>query len=216
MSSKDTETSKSKNVFDPEVVVPKVQNIKKNIMDIFLKHKRLILGMLFVVCIGVILNFKVFRRSTTVSAPVEKSTVSIEKSFDFPALNNSGVKAGNNKIKFTVASAEKTNQVLVNDKSFTAKNDKMFLIINLELKNEATIAYNIFPGDLARLAYSGNDDDKFAPDLHNNMVLVSAISTKLDRVGFVIPQEIKDFKLFIGEIEGKKETVEMHFPARLL
>jgi hypothetical protein len=113
-----------------------------------------------------------------------------------------------------VATAEKTNKVLVNDKSFTATNNKMFLIVNLELKNEATLAYNILPGDLVRLAYSGNDDDKFAPDLHNNLILVSAISTKLDRVGFVVPEEVNDFKLFVGEIEGKKETVEMHFPAK--
>jgi hypothetical protein len=101
----------------------------------------------------------------------------------------------------------------VKDQTFTAKNNKTFLIINLELRNDEASVQNIIPGDLVRLAIAGSDDTRFAPDLHNSLVGIAAISTKSDRVGFVIPQEAKNFKLYVGELEGKKEEVKVDFPS---
>ena len=108
---------------------------------------------------------------------------------------------------------EKTNQVFVSDKTVTAKNNKKFLIVQLELKNDATQTTNLLPGDLIRLTIGGDEDNKFAPDLHNNLVPIAAISTKIDRVGFVIPEMAREFKLYVGEIEGKKEAISVNFPS---
>lgn len=203
-----------KNIFDPEVVLPKLRNLKEKIIAVVVAKKKLIVGLIAIIIVVVILN-SIFlgNNKNNKNTPAKTISAEISKSFDFPALNNSGKPAGNNKIRLTIASAEKTNQVLVNDKVYTAKNSKLFLIINLEFKNDISQPLNILPGDLIRLSYNGDESNKFAPDLHNNLVPVAAISTKLDRIGFVIPEKAKDFKLYIGELEGKKEEVQISFPS---
>ncbi|MBI3282871.1 hypothetical protein HYZ70_02235 [Candidatus Curtissbacteria bacterium] len=100
---------------------------------------------------------------------------------------------------------------MVKDQMVPATNNKMFLVINLELKNDSTTAVNIIPSDLIRLVYKGDEDNKFAPDLHNNAVSIAAISTRPDRLGFVIPQDIKEYKLLVGELDKKKDEVEIKF-----
>ena len=139
-------------------------------------------------------------------------TQNVDRSFDFPALDNSG-KPLKSKIKFKIKGVEKTDQVLVKDQVFTAKNNKLFLIVNLDLKNDSTSLVNIIPGDLIRLSISDDKETRYAPDLHNNLVPVAAISTKVDRIGFVIPDTAQKFYLFIGEIEGEKQEVSLDFPS---
>lgn len=199
-----------KTIFDPEVVIPNTKKFLNWILGILKRRKKLII--ILAVIILVLIAFRIFlarRYSPTIPKP-QVIAVSVDKSFDFPALNNQG-KATSSKIRLKIAQAEKTNQVIVKDQTFTAKNNKLFLIVNLELKNDATIPLNLLPGDLIRLTYNDDDNNKYAPDLHNNLVLISAISTKLDRVGFVIPDSALNFKLLIGELEGKKESIAVEF-----
>lgn len=205
--------AKENSIFDPKDLISKVLDIKKKIWVILSKRKSLTVGILVIIVALVIYNKTLLRKDTAGSAGAVKiTTVKIDKGFEFPALNSQG-KSVKDKIRLKIITAEKTNQVLVNDKSFTAKNQKLFLILNLELKNDATQPLNIIPGDLIRIAYKGDEENKFAPDLHNNMVPVAAISTKIDRVGFVIPETIREITISIGELEGKKETVEISFPS---
>lgn len=204
---------KEKSIFDPQRVLPTLENLKKRILEIISKKRKLVAGILVVLLAIFLLNKpNSSKNGVGNAAPARSVSEKVGKSFDYPALSSQG-KQTNNKIKFTIASVEKTNQVLVNDKTFTAKNNKLFLIINLELKNDSTQMLNILPGDLIRLTYSGDEENKFAPDLHNNLVPIAAISTKLDRVGFVIPDSIKVFKILVGELEGKKESIEISFPS---
>lgn len=153
------------------------------------------------------------RKKAVTSAAAEQQVLSVilNKDYDFPALTNQG-KESTSKIKMKISNAEKTDRVLVKDQTYTAKNNKTFLIVNIELKNDASVPLNLVPGDLVRLTYSGDEENKYAPDLHNNLVMVAAISTKPDRIGFVIPKDAKNFKLYVGELEGKKETVSFDFP----
>lgn len=195
----------------PEIPTPKLNKVKKSFIEIFKKRKKLFLGLIFILLVLGAYRFFIAPKGSA-NQPVAKSiTVNVDKSFEFTALNNLG-KPVYNKIKLTVDTAEKTSQVLVREQTFTAKNNKLFLIVNLEMKNDASIPLNLMPGDLVRLTIGDDEGNKFAPDLHNNLVAISAISTKLDRIGFVIPQEAKKFKLLIGELEGKKETVQVEFP----
>lgn len=199
------------NALDPEIVIPKINKVKKSFWEIIKKRKKLVIGILVILLLLGGGRLLAGRKSASGQAPAKVATVQVDKSFDFAALNTQG-KPVVNKIKLTVADVEKTDQVIVLDKTYTAKNNKLFLIVNLELKNDATIPLNILPGDLVRLSVGTDEENKFAPDLHNNLVLVSALSTKLDRIGFVIPMDSKKFKIYIGELEGKKETVEVNFP----
>lgn len=199
-------------MFDPEVIVPKIKSLKKYLKKVVFKRKKLFIGIAIVFLFFLGAAFIKGKRAKTSASIVKSVKVNIDKGFEFPALDNQG-KDSFKKIKFKIEDAEKTNQVAVKDQVFTAKNNKVFLIVNLELKNDETKPYNILPGDLVRVTYNSDEESKFAPDLHNNLVSVAAISTKIDRIGFVIPEQAKEFKFYIGELEGKKEIVSISFPS---
>ena len=207
---------KEKNIFDTETVLPKIQSASrrsKNWLKEFIsKRKKLIIGLFVLLIIFVGVGWVRGRKPIVKQEAAKTITTSVDKNFDFPALNNQGKSIYNTKIKLKITNMEKTNQVMVKDQTYTAKNNKLFLIVNVEMKNDASQAVNILPGDLIRLSYN-EEDNKFAPDLHNNLVSIAAISTRIDRVGFVIPADIKEFKLYVGELEGKKETVKVAFPS---
>jgi hypothetical protein len=170
---------------------------------------------LLVIIIAIVVGISLIRGSNkaTVNGVSTQKAISVDlnRTFLFPTYTNQGKLVDANKIKFKITTIDKTSQVLVKDQIFTAKNNKMFLIVNLSLKNDSTATMNVIPGDLVRLSVAGSDDNKFAPDLHNNVVSVAAISTKMDRVGFVIPADAKDFTLYVGEIQKAKEPVAIHF-----
>jgi len=171
--------------------------------------KRLIVGVVVAIVAFSVVSSNL-RKNSAGASSAKTVTTSVEKSFEFVGLNNAG-KAQAQKIKLTIANVEKTNQVQVKEQVFEAKNKKLFMIVNLEMKNDATVALNLIPGDLIRMSVAGDTENKFAPDLHNNLVPIAPISTRIDRVGFVIPQEAKSFTLYIGELEGKKEEVTVEF-----
>lgn len=208
--------AKEKNIFNPEKVLPKIQSrfggTKNWLKELIAKRKKLIIGILVLLVVFVGVGWVRGRKPIVKQEAAKTITTSVDKNFDFPALNNQGKLIYNTKIKLKITNVEKTNQVMVKDQTYTAKNNKLFLIVNLEVKNDASQAVNILPGDLIRLSYN-EEDNKFAPDLHNNLVPIAAISTRIDRVGFVIPADIKEFKLYVGELEGKKETVKVGFPS---
>lgn len=180
------------------------------IFSFFQSRKKLVIvGIIFFLFVGTFSYQRFFRNTEKSNTPPSEMT-QIQRSFEFPALNSQG-KQTREKVKLTISTVEKTYQVLVNDKTFTAKNNKLFLIVNLEYRNDETDHLNIFPGDLIRLSYGDDKETRFAPDLHNNLVPVAAISTKIDRIGFVIPDNEKQFTLYIGELEEKKEEVEVRF-----
>lgn len=174
-----------------------------------LGRKNIIIG---VVVLLVLIGFFIFRPGKQSAGSPTTKTVKVSRTFSFPAIASTG-RLSDKKISFKMATAEKTDQVIVKDQTFIAKNKKMFLIINVELKNDSTQPLNIAPGDLIRLTYNGDDKNKYAADLHNNLVPVAPISTKLDRIGFVIPKDVKDITLYVGELEGNKEAVAVHFPS---
>jgi hypothetical protein len=140
---------------------------------------------------------------------VNSQKIQINKKFTFSGIDDTGKKK--NQLEMTITDVEKTDQVIVQEKTYTSKNEKTFLIVNLELKNDTSGRLNIFPGDLIRLVVNDNNQKLFAPDLHNNYVLVAPISTKIDRVGFVIDKSAQDLKLQVGEVEGEKEVISLNF-----
>jgi hypothetical protein len=202
--------TKDTSVFSPETVIPQLKGIKQSLLSRLLQKKKLVIAAIIILIAFFALNIKVGKKTEPVVA--KSINVTVDRSFTMTALSNQGKPTGS-KARLKIASAEKTDQVMVKDQVFTAKNHKLFLILNLELKNDETSPVNLIPGDLMRLTISGDEENKFAPDLHNNLVLISAISTKTDRIGFVIPDNARTFKLYVGELEGKKETVTIGFPS---
>jgi len=197
--------------FEPEIVMPKLTKSKAGIFRMVVSRKKLIVGIIFLIVVAIVVKITLFKPVVSQNNVPKPVVTKIEKNYEFQALNNQSKPLNSTKVKLSIVNAEKTYQVLVNEKVFTSKNNKMFLILNLELRNDNSNQVNIFPGDLVRISYDGNDDRKFAPDLHNNLVSVAAISTKLDRVGFVIPETSKDIKIYVGELDGKKDTISVNF-----
>lgn len=204
----------SNSPFDPETILPKLKPMKNWIGSLLVNKKKIITIILALFLVG--FTFKaIFGKKVPAdtNSKAKIFAVEVDKSFNFPALSNQGKPLFNNKIKMKIDKVEKTNQVIVSDKTVIAKNNKLFLIIQLELKNDSTQPSNLLPGDLIRLSIGSDEENKFAPDLHNNLVLISAISTKLDKIGFVVPETAREFKLYVGELEGKKETIVINFPS---
>lgn len=64
--------------------------------------------------------------------------------------------------------------------------------------------------DYVRLIIDGNQEEKLAPDIHNDPVEIQAISTKQTRLGFAIDDNDKSLALQVGEIDGEKEVIELN------
>ena len=184
---------------------------KKKLTEYVKRKKKFLIAAVAVIAVFTFLNLPARKTKGSING-ANTVTASVDKSFEFPGLDNSG-KPVKNIIKFKINNVEKTDQVLVKDQVFTAKNNKLFLIVNVDLRNDATVPVNIIPGDLVRLSVGDDRETRYAPDLHNNLVPVSAIATRADRVGFVIPDTTKKFILYIGEIEGDKQEVSVNFPS---
>lgn len=193
------------------VILSAIDRLKGTIASHGFSRKYLLIGAALVLILLAFIGISVRNRNASdVAGTAVSVSVDLKKTYYFPGITNQGQRAPT-AILFMVKNAEITDRVIVKDQTFVAKNNKQFLILNLELKNDSTQPLNLIPGDLVRLTYDGDQTNKYAPDLHNNLVLVAPISTKLDRVGFVIPQDAKNLILHIGELEGNKDRVPVNF-----
>lgn len=113
------------------------------------------------------------------------------------------------KVTFEIQDVELRDQIVLRGQPVTAVQGRVFLIANLKIVNDSTVNVGMMTKDYLRLTVDGGSD-KLAPEIHNDPVQVQAISTKLTRVGFAIDDTAKKLVLQIGEIDGKKDTIELH------
>lgn len=137
-----------------------------------------------------------------------RATQDINKDFEFPVKDDTGIKVAS--FKYTIESAELRDQIIVKGQTATAVNGRTFLIINLKITNDKDKAININTRDYIRLSVNGNKDEWLAPDIHNDPVEVQAISTKYTRVGFPINTSDKNLLLRVGEIDGDKQNIKLN------
>jgi len=141
------------------------------------------------------------------SENVNLGAVEVGASFTFLATDSRGNDGG--EVNFRITKAEKTKEVLVQGRPANAKGEKAFLVLHIEIDNSETEKRYIAPVDVLRLV--GEDDEKFAPDIHSEVVEIQPISTKITRVGFVVSESQNSFVLQIGELEGEKQSLEINF-----
>lgn len=134
--------------------------------------------------------------------------IEIGKQFEFAGLHPENRKPVTEKISFTIISAEKTDQIVVKNKLYKPPQGRVFLSLNLELKNESTQELGFFSRNLVRLMI---DDKPFAPQFYNRGITVAPIAIKKDKLGFTVETKQKEFKLQVGELTGEKEIVELKF-----
>ena len=130
------------------------------------------------------------------SAPLK--TVTIAKDFSFSNLS------------YTLTTAELRSQIILQGQTATAAPGRIFLILNLKLRNDSNNRMQIVTSDFIRLNVNGSND-WLAPEINNDPVEVQPISTKYTRLGFPINISDKDYKLQVGEIKGTKTATPITF-----
>lgn len=142
-------------------------------------------------------------------APSAKATQTINKEFSFPIKDDKGAEIS--KIKYVIETASLQDEILVKGERARAVQGRTFLILNLKITNNYKQGIQISSRDYVRLVVDGKKDELIAADIHNDPVEVQAISTKITRLGFPINETYKNLELQVGEINGKKETININF-----
>jgi hypothetical protein len=160
--------------------------------------------------VGGVIYYRVYAKRKVLQPiqanPKFSQEIPINKTLKFPAIISDGTYQG--EISLTMVSAEKTNEVLVQNNPVRAREGRFFLIVNLELANESTEKLGFISSDIIRLA-TGENGKRLAPDLHNQQVLIAPVSVKSDRVGFVVTgSENMPLALDLGEFNKSQEVIE--------
>lgn len=191
-------------------------DFKKNLQDP--RNKKLIIfGALIIVAIFAIFTLKNTLLAnkgdkspddSRVAFPEAKAKKDINKNFSFPLKNQKGEEVS--RIEYTILDASLQDQIVSKGKSYTTIKGRTILILNLKITNNHNQSIEINSRDYVRLSINGSTE-LLAADIHNDPVLIQAISTKYTRLGFPIYDTDKNLKILVGEIGGTKEEVAISF-----
>lgn len=137
------------------------------------------------------------------SAPIK--ILPLNQSFQVVALTKDG-KNTNGNFKVDVTGAYRAPQLLVQGQTVVARNNKDFMVINMEITNNYNQPLYMYPVDSFRLIDAAGK--KFAPTAHQGNVEVRPQSTKTSNVGFIVPTDLKKFKIEVGQLTGDKVLLE--------
>jgi hypothetical protein len=141
--------------------------------------------------------------------PGPLASIPVNYDFDYSLSTVKGKDGTIPSLKFTVQNAEKRNQIVVQGKTATAVDGRVFLILNLKVTNPNEKGVQISTRDFFRLSVNGNQAEWLAPDIHNDPVEVQAISTKYTRVGFPINTNDTGLVLQVGQVTGEKHQIPL-------
>lgn len=137
------------------------------------------------------------------------STLALNREFKFPLKDEKNETVG--EIKYIIENAELRNEIIIKGRKAYAVKGRVFLILNLKIVNDSNKNISMSTKDYARLFVNGNENEPLSPSIHNDPVVVDAISVKPTRIGFAINESDKDIKIKVGEIKGEKTTVDINF-----
>lgn len=160
--------------------------------------------LIFVAGTAVVFAVNAFKTPTNQAGP----TLEISKSFNSTGRTKDG-RATDGTLPIKLTSAQIADSVLVKGEKATARNGKLLLIINLEIENKYQITLFSKPYNLLRLVRS--DGKRIAPSVYQGDVEVLPISVKKTNLAFVIDPSEKHFTIEAGEVNGKKDAVQINF-----
>lgn len=172
-------------------------SLVKNVVS---KPKRIAFVLIAVAVLAGLYYIFIGNRSTSTG-----SVLPLSQNFEVVAKTKDG-KNTNGKMPIEVIGAQTAGFVLVQGQRVTARNNKEFLVLNMEISNSYNVPLYTYPVDSFRLI--DVDGKKFAPTAHQGNVEVRPQSTKTSNVGFVIPKGSKRFKVEVGELSGEKVILE--------
>lgn len=146
--------------------------------------------------------------SSQMAPPPILSHQTINKSFSFPLKDDKGQKVSD--FLYVIPSAQLQNEIIINGQPAHAVKGKEFLVLNLKIVNNFNKGIMVNTRDYIRLSVNQNSE-RLAADVHNDPVHIQPSSTKYTRLGYTINTTDKNITFFVGEIDGKKQTVNLHF-----
>ncbi len=135
------------------------------------------------------------------------ATQPLNKEFKFPLKDDQNATVG--EIKYTIENAEIRDEIVVQGRKASAVAGRTFLILNLKITNDSNKTISMNTKDYVRLFVNGNESEPLSPSIHNDPVVVDAISVKPTRVGFAINESDKKLQIKVGEIKGEKQTIDL-------
>ena len=176
-------------------------NLKSSPVKLRLKDLKIIViaALILVILVGLFIWLK----------PSAKPTARVNQSFSVQARTREKLRVRDANLQLTVTTADFANSLLVQGRKATARNEKVFLILNMEVENPYEAPLYTFPVDIVRLVRS--DGKLLAPSVTQGTVEVRPISIKRTNVGFIVEPKEKKFKLELGEVGKEVQTIEITF-----
>ena len=146
---------------------------------------------------------------TTVSSDKStkaEATVNINRAFEFMAVN---AKKQEVPVTFTITTIERKDEIKVKGDPRRLTGGRDFVLVRIEIENDATERVAIASADRVRL--EGGGGKLFAPDYHNGNVVVDPISVRRDLLAFIVDTDVKKLTFLVGELEGEKQRIEVSF-----
>lgn len=176
-------------------------------------YKPYLIGLaVIVVAVVLLVKFNPFSGGSQSVAGVSKTAIKdavatqgLNKEFKFPLKDDKGATLG--EIKYAIENAEIRDEIVVKGKKASAVAGRTFLVLNLKITNDTNQTVSMNTKDYVRLFVNGNDNEPLSPSIHNDPVVVDAISVKPTRIGFAINESDKQLKLKVGEIKGEKQDI---------
>jgi hypothetical protein len=181
------------------------------------KYKNYILvGAVLIIVLFLLVRFNPFSTSNSQAASTSGKTAlkdaiatqPLNKEFKFPLKGEKDAVIG--QIKYVIENAELRDEIIVKGKKASAVSGRTFLILNLKISNETNQTISMNTKDYVRLFINGNEQEPLSPSIHNDPVVVEAISVKPTRIGFAINESDNNLKIKVGEIKGEKQTVDLN------
>lgn len=141
------------------------------------------------------------------NAPAPVATQVLNKKFEFPLLDEKGSEVA--RISYFVESANLQDAFIYQGKLAKAVKGRTFLIFNLKITNPYSKTIQINSKDYLRVMVNGKEE-RLASEINNDPVEIQADSTKYTRIGLPINDTDENLVLLIGELNGKKETINLN------
>ncbi len=186
------------------VALPLVSSIfgaVKNVFSFFLSNpKRLIY-----LVIGIFAAVGIYSIFFSGNGNTAGKVLPLKQNFEVVAKTKEG-KNTNGKFQVEVTSAHRAETLLIQGQKVIARNNKIFLVVNMEISSSYKVALYNQPVDSFRLI--GTDGKRYAPTAHQGNVEVRPESTKTSNVGFIVPIDQKKFKVEVGDLNSDKVILE--------
>lgn len=136
------------------------------------------------------------------------ATTRLNRSYQFSLRDSKGKEVST--FMYILESADLRREIIVQGKRATSVKGRIFFILNLKIVNSLSSGITLNSRDYVRLSVN-NSAELLAPDIHNDPVEAQAISTKYTRLGFATNDTDRNHTVQVGEITGKKESIQLKF-----